>query len=69
MRGIKYKDTTAAPGSKLYAALEVKDLKLAEKLYNECEKEYRKWWPKANVKIPEVAESNSTGSTVQATEG
>jgi hypothetical protein len=40
---IKFKDTVVAHGSKLYAALEDKDLKLAEKLYKECEVEYRKY--------------------------
>lgn len=43
---IKYKDTTAAPGSKLHTALETNDLKLAEKIYKECEQEYRKYHSK-----------------------
>jgi len=43
---LKYKDTTVAPGSKLHAAITDGDLKLAEKIYQECEKEYRKYWVK-----------------------
>ena len=35
MRGLKYKDTVAAYGSKLFAALEAKDTKLVDKLYKE----------------------------------
>jgi hypothetical protein len=46
MRGLKYKDTVAAYGSKLFASLSEGNLKLADKLYKECEVEYRKWWPK-----------------------
>ena len=43
---LKYKDTTVAQGSKLHAAITDGDLKLAEKIYQECEKEYRKYWVK-----------------------
>jgi hypothetical protein len=43
---IKYKDTVAAQGSALYEALESNNHQLAEKIYQECEKEYRKYWPK-----------------------
>lgn len=35
---IKYKDTSAAPGSKLHEALLAKDMKAAERIYQECEK-------------------------------
>lgn len=34
----RFKDTWAAPGSQLYAALEDGDRKKADAIYNECEK-------------------------------
>jgi hypothetical protein len=43
---LKYKDTTVAQGSQLYEALEAGDHKLAEKIWQECEKEFYKYWPK-----------------------
>lgn len=67
---IKYKDTTAAPGSKLHAALEARDMKLAEKIYKECEVEYRKYFPKTvNGKDTNVEESKTEGVTAPATKG
>jgi hypothetical protein len=47
-RNLRYKDTVVAPGSELYQALEKRDKKLAEKLYQKCEQEARdllKWQP------------------------
>lgn len=45
MKTIPYKDVQVASGSALYAALADKDMKKAEKLYQECQKEFHKWWP------------------------
>jgi hypothetical protein len=39
---LKYKDTWAAPGSKLYDALQDRDYKKAEAIYKECEREYQR---------------------------
>ncbi|MEZ2310806.1 hypothetical protein AB6809_29600 [Paraburkholderia sp. RCC_158] len=41
-RSIRYKDTWAAPGSRLHAALEDGNKKLAEQIYQECERERAK---------------------------
>ena len=38
---IKFRDTGAAPGSKLHEALQNKDMKLAERIYQECERAAR----------------------------
>jgi hypothetical protein len=38
-RAKKYRDTHAAPGSQLYAALEAGDKELAERIYQQCERE------------------------------
>lgn len=38
---IKFKDTWAAPGSQLHAALEDRDLALARKIYDQCEEDNR----------------------------
>jgi hypothetical protein len=52
---IRYKDTMAAPGSKLHEALTARDMAAAEKIYQTCEKDarnlieqerYRNWPPK-----------------------
>jgi len=43
---VKYKDVTVASGTKLWDAIEAKDTKLAEKLYKEMMKEFRKYNPK-----------------------
>ena len=52
---IRYKDVMVAPGSKLHEALTSKDMKAAERIYQECEREarnlvekerYRDWPPK-----------------------
>ncbi|HDR9086275.1 TPA: hypothetical protein QDB10_002166 [Burkholderia vietnamiensis] len=42
IKAIKFKDTWAAPGSQLHAALEDKDLALARKIYDQCEEDNRK---------------------------
>lgn len=39
---IRFKDTCAAPGSQLHAALEGKDFELARKIYDQCEADNRK---------------------------
>lgn len=36
-RAIKYRDTNAAPGSDLHAALEAGDTQRAEQIYRQCE--------------------------------
>jgi hypothetical protein len=41
-RSIRYKDTWAAPGSRLHAALEDGNKKLAEQIYQECERDRAK---------------------------
>jgi hypothetical protein len=41
-RSIRYRDTWAAPGSQLHAALTEGNKKLAEKIYQDCEKERAK---------------------------
>lgn len=51
MKGHKFKDMFVQPGTKLFDALESKDLKLAEKLYKEMDAEFRKWFPNG---LPEV---------------
>jgi hypothetical protein len=38
---IRYKDTTAAPGSQLHAALTDKDAPRAEAIYRQCEADAR----------------------------
>jgi len=40
-RPIPYKDTKAAPGSQLYAALEAGNKTLAERIYQQCEHDAR----------------------------
>ncbi|CAG9229378.1 hypothetical protein [Burkholderia vietnamiensis] len=42
IKAIKFKDTWAAPGSQLHAALEDKDLVLARKIYDQCEDDNKK---------------------------
>jgi hypothetical protein len=42
VKAIKFKDTWAAPGSQLHAALEDKDFELAKKIYDQCEEDARK---------------------------
>jgi hypothetical protein len=39
---ILYKDTRAAKGSDLYKALQDKDMKKAEQIYQQCEEDARK---------------------------
>lgn len=41
---VKYKDVTVSTNSALYEALKNKDMKLAEKLYQEANKEYCKYF-------------------------
>jgi hypothetical protein len=43
VKATQYKDTWAAPGSALYAALEAKDYDLADYLYHEAYVEYLRW--------------------------
>lgn len=38
-RALPYRDTHAAPGSQLHAALEAGDKALAERIYQQCERE------------------------------
>lgn len=45
MRGVRYRDTIAAKGSDLHKALEAGDMKLAERLYNESMREFRRYYP------------------------
>ncbi|MGN8188572.1 hypothetical protein ACTJLD_21550 [Burkholderia sp. 22088] len=42
VKAIKFKDTWAAPGSQLHAALEGKDFELAREIYDRCEADNRK---------------------------
>jgi hypothetical protein len=46
MKGTRYKDTIAAKGSQLYAALEAGDTKLADKLYREAMAEFHRHVPR-----------------------
>lgn len=41
-KSYRYRDTVAAKGSHLYRAIEAGDMKLAEQIYQECEREFRK---------------------------
>ena len=38
---IRYRDVMVAPGSKMHDALTNKDMKAAERIYQECEREAR----------------------------
>jgi len=38
---IRYRDVMVAPGSKMHDALTNKDMKAAERVYQECEREAR----------------------------
>ncbi len=48
-RSIRYRDTWAAPGSQLHAALEDGDTKRAEEIYRQCEKEAAELIAKAHT--------------------
>lgn len=44
-KSYRYRDTVAAKGSDLYRAIEAGDMTLAEQIYQECEREFRKHNP------------------------
>jgi hypothetical protein len=56
-RSIRYRDTWAAPGSQLHAALTEGNKKLAEKIYQDCEKDRAKLEAKgAAVRVSHYAD-------------
>jgi hypothetical protein len=44
-----YRDLKVTPGCQLYKALEDKDMKLAARIYDECEAEFRKYFPTGKI--------------------
>lgn len=46
---IQYKDLKVSPGSQLYKALDEEDFKTAQRIYDECEAEFRKYFPTGKI--------------------
>lgn len=62
---IRYRDTWAAPGSALYSALEASDTKLAERIYQQCEREARELLERSQTQ-PTTMKQKLTFQTVPA---
>lgn len=63
-RSIRYRDTWAAPGSQLHAAIEDGDTKRAEAIYRQCEKDAAELIAKSKPATPCECRACLKGKTV-----